>query len=69
MSVPYAEARIKVERLVERFARNLDAYKQTDYKEARVRGEHEDMPDNQDRVTAGVGSALGGFTKAAGRQC
>ena len=39
MSVPYAEARIKVERLVERFARNLDAYKQTDYKEARVRAE------------------------------
>jgi len=35
----YAEARIEVERLVERFARNLDAYRRADYKEAQVRAE------------------------------
>jgi type I restriction-modification system DNA methylase subunit len=34
-----AEARLEVERLVERFARNLEAYKRTDYKETRVRVE------------------------------
>ena len=45
--------------LIERFERNLDHYKQPDYKEARVRAEHEDMPDNQDRVAAGVGGMVG----------
>jgi len=39
MTTPYAEARIEVERLVERFARNLDAYRRADYKEAQVRAE------------------------------
>jgi len=33
------QARAAVERLVERFARNLDAYRRTDYKEAQVRAE------------------------------
>ena len=50
--------------LVERFERNLDEYKRPDYKEARVRNvqwcaEHEDMPDNQARVAAGVGGMVG----------
>jgi len=44
-------------KLVERFERNLDEYKR--YKEVRVRGEHEDMPDNQDRVATGVGGMVG----------
>ncbi|MCK4452302.1 MAG: hypothetical protein KAX26_17160, partial [Anaerolineae bacterium] len=35
----YTEARSEIERLVERFARNLDAYKRTEYKEAHVRVE------------------------------
>jgi hypothetical protein len=35
----YAEAKIEVERLMERFARNVDVYKRPDYKEARVRVE------------------------------
>jgi len=41
MPVPatYDEARSEIERLVERFARNLDAYKHADYKETRVRVE------------------------------
>ena len=39
MTVSYTEAKIEVERLVERFARNLDAYRRTDYKEAQVRVE------------------------------
>ena len=41
-SSAYDEARSKVGRLVERFARNLDAYKQADYKETRVRVEFVD---------------------------
>ena len=40
--------------LIERFERNLDAYKRADYKEARVRGEHEDMPDKQEKATQTV---------------
>jgi len=39
MTASYAEARSKVERLVERFARHLDAYRRADYKEAQVRTE------------------------------
>jgi hypothetical protein len=41
MSLPqtYDEAKNQVEELVERFARNLDAYKRTDYKEAQARVE------------------------------
>jgi len=39
MTVPYAEALSKVERLVERFTRHLDAYRRADYKEAQVRTE------------------------------
>jgi hypothetical protein len=39
MTVSYAEARSKVERLVERFTRHLDAYRRADYKEAQVRTE------------------------------
>ena len=39
MIASYAEAKIEIERLVERFARNLDAYKRADYKEAHVRVE------------------------------
>jgi len=35
----YTEAKGEVERLVERFARNLDAYRRADYKEAQVRAE------------------------------
>jgi len=35
----YAKARFEVERLVELFARNVDVYKRSDYKEARVRAE------------------------------
>jgi predicted type IV restriction endonuclease len=35
----YAEVKIEVEHLVERFARNLDVYKRPDYKEARARVE------------------------------
>jgi len=34
-----AEAQAQVERLVERFARNLDAYRRAEYKEAQVRAE------------------------------
>ena len=33
MTVSYAEARSKVERLVERFTRHLDAYRRADYKD------------------------------------
>jgi putative transposase len=39
MTVSYAEGKTEVERLVEQFARNLDAYKRPGYKEARVRVE------------------------------
>jgi hypothetical protein len=39
MIASYAEAKIEIERLVEHFARNLDAYKRADYKEAHVRVE------------------------------
>jgi len=41
MPIPatHAEARIEIERLVERFARNLDAYKRAEYKETQVRVE------------------------------
>ena len=35
----YHEAKIEIERLVERFARNLDVYKRPDYKETQVRVE------------------------------
>jgi len=35
----HTQARSEIERLVERFARNLDAYKQAEYKEERVRVE------------------------------
>ena len=38
----YEEARTQIEQLVERFARNLDAYKRKEYKEARVRVEFVD---------------------------
>ena len=39
MTVSYADAKIEVEGLVERFARNLDVYKRADYKETQVRVE------------------------------
>jgi len=39
MAVSYADAKIEVEGLVERFARNLDFYKRPDYKETPVRTE------------------------------
>ena len=39
MPASYTEAKGEVERLVERFARNLDAYRRADYKEAQVRAE------------------------------
>jgi len=39
MAVSYADAKTEVEGLVGRFARNLDAYKRGDYKEAHVRVE------------------------------
>jgi hypothetical protein len=39
MAVSYADAKIEVEGLVERFARNLDVYTRPDYKEAQVRVE------------------------------
>jgi hypothetical protein len=39
MTMSYADARIEVEGLVERFARNLDFYKRPDYKETPVRTE------------------------------
>jgi len=39
MAVSYADGKIEVEGLVERFARGLDVYKRTDYKEAHVRVE------------------------------
>jgi len=39
MAVSYADAKIEVEGLLERFARNLDVYKRPDYKEAHVRVE------------------------------
>jgi len=39
MTVSYADAKVEVEGLVERFARNLDVYKRGDYKEAHVRVE------------------------------
>ena len=39
MAISYANAKTEVEGLVERFARNLDVYKRTDYKEAHVRAE------------------------------
>ena len=39
MTTPYAQGKVEVERLVERFARNLDAYRRADYKEAQVRVE------------------------------
>jgi len=35
----YDQARAQVERLTERFAMNLDAYRRADYKEAQVRAE------------------------------
>jgi len=35
----YAEARTQIEQLVERFARNLEAYKRPEYKETQVRVE------------------------------
>lgn len=37
--IPYTRAKEEIEKLVERFARNLDAYKRADYKEAHVRVE------------------------------
>ena len=37
--MPYQSAKTKVERLVERFARNLDVYKRAEYKETQVRVE------------------------------
>ena len=37
MAVPYADAEIEIEGLIERFARNLDVYKRADYKETQVR--------------------------------
>jgi len=39
MTVSYAEGKIKIVRLVERFARDLETYKRPGYKEARVRVE------------------------------
>jgi hypothetical protein len=39
MTTPYARSKVEVDRLVERFARNLDAYRRADYKEAQVRVE------------------------------
>ena len=39
MTTPYARSKVEIERLVERFARNLDAYRRADYKEAQVRTE------------------------------
>ncbi len=39
MAVSYADAKIEVEGLMERFARNLDVYKRADYKETQVRVE------------------------------
>jgi len=39
MTTPYTEAQSKIEGLVERFERNLELYKRTDYKETRVRVE------------------------------
>jgi predicted type IV restriction endonuclease len=39
MAVSYTDAKIEIEGLVERFARNLDVYKRADYKEAHVRVE------------------------------
>ena len=39
MSSFYNKVKIEIERLVEHFARNQDAYKRADYKEARVRAE------------------------------
>jgi hypothetical protein len=39
MTTPYAHSKVEAERLVERFARNLDAYRRADYKEAQVRVE------------------------------
>ena len=45
MSIPatYAEARSEVERLMERFACNLDVYKRAEYKETQVRVEFIDL--------------------------
>ncbi len=37
MAISYADAKIEVEGLMERFARNLDVYKRADYKETQVR--------------------------------
>jgi len=37
--IPHTRAKEEIEKLVERFARNLDAYKRADYKEAHVRVE------------------------------
>jgi len=39
MTQSYRQAKAEVERLIERFARNLDAYKRAEYKEAHVRVE------------------------------
>jgi hypothetical protein len=39
MTVSYAEGKIKIDGLVERFARDLETYKRPGYKEARVRVE------------------------------
>ena len=39
VSVSYSQARSAVERLVERFAHNLDAYKGAEYKETQARVE------------------------------
>ena len=39
MTQSYHQAKVEIERLVERFARNLDVYKRAEYKETRVRVE------------------------------
>jgi hypothetical protein len=42
VSPAYIDAKAAVDRLVERFARNVDAYKRSDYKETQVRVEYVD---------------------------
>ena len=50
----YKEARVRAE-FIDPFLESLG----WDVRNVQGRGEHEDMPDNQDRVAAGVGGMVG----------
>ena len=58
----YKEARVRVE-FIDPFFEALG----WDVHNRQGRGEHEDMPDNQDRVAAGVGGGMVGLRRAVVR--